>query len=496
MNPGTQQVIDSRWVRYRVCSYLSGRGISFGCGNDPIVPQQALDGGKYSLNADVVKADRVDILDNNFGFIQPSSMDHIFIGPRDKPPFKDLVSKLKIGGHLILYHLHVDPTLLRSVLKDLGRWQEKDTYVRGDQFVGVWKLLARSKNEVLPPVPKPTRRALIARYGAIGDMIMITPLIRQLAEDGYHVTMNITPYCVDVIRNNPYVGNIVLQERDMIPNQDLGAYWAEWLPEYDKYINLSESIEGKLLKVEGRRDFYTTAEWRRANCGTNYYDQTLALGGYPEVTGRRGELYFTASEEKEARHIRDKFADKFMVVWSLKGSSHHKIYPMLAPVLTRWLDTHPDAGAILVGSEADKPLQFPHPRVVEMAGKTSLRQSFALTKYADLVVGPESSIINAAGCFDTPKITMLTHSSHDNLCKYFLGDHCIQADVKCSPCNQLHYSLDSCPIISITESGETTPAWSGPICAGIGFPPEIIMSKMNEVYETWYNSSKTIQTAS
>lgn len=486
MPEAAPQVVDSSWVRFRAAAYLSGRGVSFGCGNDPIVPHQALDGDKYSLNADIFKYPQVDICGLDFSILAKDSLDHVFIGPRDNPPIKELVSKLKIGGHLILYVIHADQEAIRKHLPDLGQWQEKDTYIRvGNQFLGVWKLLGRSKHGILAPKPKGAKRACIARYGAIGDMIMITPLIKRLAQDGYEVTMNVTPYCADVLAGNPYVSNIIRQERDMIPNQDLGPYWNEWMPDYDKYINLSESIEGKLLKVEGRADFYTTKAWRDKICDVNYYDNTMRLGGYPDVVGQNGELYFTNSEEKEARHMREKFKDRFLIMWALKGSSHHKIYPILGPVLTHWLDRHPDAVTMLVGSEADKPLQFEHPQVVPLAGRTHIRDVFCLAKYVDLVAGPETSITNSAGCFDTPVLTMLTHSTHENLCKYWKNDYCLQADVACTGCHQLHYSPESCPCVDLREQGREEPAWSGPICAAVGFTPERVWARLDEVYNHW-----------
>lgn len=482
MSPSPAKTVDSRWIRFRAAAYLGGKGISYGCGNDPIVPQLALDAGKYSINIDQFKYPHTDVCDNDISFIKSDSMDHVFVGAREGAPTKDLISKLKVGGHLVLHCINGDPDVIRQSLSELAQWQEKDTYVRGEQFLGIWKLLGRVKKGVLPPRPRAAKRACIARYGAIGDMIMITPLIRRLSEDGYEVTMNITPYCAEVIKENPFVSNIVYQEKDMIPNQDLGAYWAEWIPEYDRYINLSESIEGKLLKVEGRRDFYTTKAWRESLCNKNYYDWTLELGGYPGVNGSKGELYFTNNEIKQAKKIRDRFKDRFMIMWSLKGSSHHKIYPLLPPVLGQWLDTHPDAIAILVGSPADKPLEFDHPQVVSMVGRMAIRDVFCLSQFCDVVVGPESAVLNAASCFPVPKIGMLTHSNHTNLCQNWENDYCLQAAVGCSPCHQLHYSLESCPLVSITEAGKTEPSFTGPVCASVGFPPAVVQARLNEVY--------------
>ncbi len=481
-SPATK-TIHSQWVRFRCCSYLGGKGLSWGCSNDPIVPFLAMDGGKYCLNVDTIRTPHTDILDNNLSIIAKDSLDHAFVGARaDTPPLREIASKLKIGSHLVIHSINLDVDKWRELVAAEGLWQEKDTYVRQDQFLGVWKLLGRVRTEVLPPKPRAAKRACIARYGAIGDMIMISPLIRKLAEDGYEVTLNVTPYCADVLKHNPYVHNIVLQERDMIPNQDLGPYWSEWIPDYDKYINLSESIEGKLLKVEGRRDFYTTKEWRATD--TNYFDQTMRLGGYPEAMGAKGELYFSNAEHKQAKHFRDRTKDQFLIMWALKGSSHHKQYPLLEPALTEWLDEHPRAIAMLVGAQADSNMQFTHRQVIGMCGEMSLREVFCLEQYVDLVGGPESSVTNAAGCYDVPKITMLSHSTHSNLCKYWTNDYCIQADVDCTGCMQLHYSKESCPCVTLSDS-EGNQIWEGPKCAGAGFPMERVKARLDEVYNKW-----------
>jgi ADP-heptose:LPS heptosyltransferase len=480
----------SAFVRYLSAAYLRGRGVSFGVGNDPIYPAKAVDMGKYSVNVDVGKMEHVDVLDSDMSIIARDSCDHVFVGARENPPFKELISKLKLGGHLIVHSVAVDPDIYRKLLSDFGVWKEKETLTHNGQFVGIWKYMARSgKGRVEPPAPVTQKRACIARYGAIGDMIILSPLIRKLHEDGYAVTLNITPYCAEVVRHNPYVSNIVIQERDVIPNPELGEYWNFWIPRYDKYINLSESVEGSLLKVEGRRDFYTTKNWRNELCSdTNYFDNTMRLGGYPTLTGSRGELYFSHQEQKDAKRFKAKIGvDRFCIMWALKGSSYHKIYPLLEPVLTEFLRQHPNATVLLVGAASDAQLQFNHPQVIPLAGEISLREVFSLIPHMDVVVGPETAITNAAGCTPVPKITMLSHSSHTNLCKYWENDYCLQAEAACSPCNQLHYTMESCPRTEIRSSKDGTPFWQGPTCATTGFPPQRVLDRLNEVYGLWAN---------
>jgi len=467
--------------------------VSCGVGGAPIYPELAIDSGKYSLNLDIQRVPGSDIVDEDFKVLAKGSLDHVFVGNRltqftnPHQLIANLVEKLREGGHLIVYL--VESGLYEKVQEWVGAcgyWQTKAIYLRDGQYLGIWKLVGKQRRGVLPPKPRAAKRACICRYGAIGDMIMISPLIRHLKQDGYEVTMNVTPYCAEVLKCNPYVDNVVLQERDAIPNQDLGPYWQEWMGEYDKYINLSESIEGKLLKVEGRRDFYTTKAWRNQLCGsTNYYDQTMRLGGYPEATGLCGELFFSAAEEKEAKFIRNKFKDKFLLLWSLKGSSYHKIYPMLKSVLGAWLTAHPQAFALLAGAKGEEVLGFAHPQVQMTCGQLPIRQVFALTKYVDVVGGPETAITNAAACFATPKITLLSHSSHDNLCRYWENDFCLAPEnVACYPCNQLHYNVESCPLIEMT-SAEGEVVTNMPICAGIGVSAERLTARLDEVYARW-----------
>lgn len=480
-----QKTVSVPWIRFRCIGYLTGRGLSFGTANDPIVPHAAIDAGKYSLNADVIKYPHIDICDLDYSFIKPNSLDHVFIGSRDNPPVKELVEKLKFGGHCVIQAMAGDPTLVRTELAKYGQWQEKDIYQRDGCMLGIWKLLGHNKKGILPPKLKGIRRACIARYGAIGDMIMISPLIKQLALDGYEVTLNVTPYCAEVLKYNPYVSNIVLQERDAIPNQDLGGYWEEWKNDYEKYINLSESIEGKLLKVEGRRDFYTEAQWRRDLCGeVNYFDQTMRLGGYPDCKGTKGELYFSRAEEKQAAFVRSKYKDQFLILWAAKGSSFHKAYPLLAPVLSGWLDQHKDSHVFLTGGQADAQYGFEHPQVTNMFGTVGIRDIFCLTKHVDLVAGPETAITNAAGCWPTRKLLLLSHSNHNNLCKYFENHECLAPEVPCHPCHQLHYSKDGCPCVEIKDDSGTS-LGVFPACAAVGVTPERLTAALDRAYQAW-----------
>jgi ADP-heptose:LPS heptosyltransferase len=497
-HPATQA-----WVRYRSIAYLTGRGLAFGVGDD-IFPRVAIAPGKFSLNVDLLPNPNISVCDGRLDIFQDQVFDHIVVGPAlgmcPSPggQMRMMVDKLRQGGHAVLYFKkNLEPNAytkfrfeedsMMELLASSGAWRIKYQDTRGTDMLLIAKKIAGSRGTIVPMKPKAPKRACIVRYGALGDMVMITPLIRKLAEDGFEVTMNITPYAAPLLENNPHVANIVIQEREAIPNRDLGGYWNEWAADYDRYINLSESIEGRLLKVEGRRDYHTSKSFREAACGsTNYYDWTMTLGGYPNCTGTRGELYFSPQERKEAAKFRKDLAGKFVVGWSLNGSSHHKLYPMTEPVVNEFLARHPDVVVFLLGGPEAQQYEFDHPQVQKTCGTWQLRKTLAfIAMVADAMVGPESMAMNVAACYDIPKITFLSHSTRENLTKYWTNDYSLEPNqiiAACYPCHQLHYTLESCPLAEMRDKETSKPIARGPICAMGAIEPERVWATLETIY--------------
>jgi hypothetical protein len=54
-------------------------------------------------------------------------------------------------------------------------------------------------------------------------------------------------------------------------------------------------------------------------------------------------------------------------------------------------------------------------RVHERCGVWKIRETMAFLDQADLVIGPETGVLNAVACADVPKVCFLSHSSVKNL---------------------------------------------------------------------------------
>ena len=453
---------------------MGGRGLLYGTG--PIYNTEARTPDNFVYPVE----------NGDFGPFATGYFDFVGLGSIGADINAELTTKaakyVKTGGHLILALTFKDPsTALSSINETVSRagyWLAKDQFVKDDIVFAVFKRLRGSFGLKRNPTTKQPR-ACVSRLGAIGDMIMVTPLLHKLKDEGYHVTVNCSKGSAPVLKNNPHVDNIVVQVRNIVPNHELGDYWKEWAKHYDKYINLSESIEGRLLKVEGRRTFYTTKEWRHETCNVNYYDATLAVGLPDAEGGKVGEIFLNAKERAVARRLLPKGTVNIAV--ALTGTSHHKYYPLLGPILGEWLGKHPEARVVLLGDKRASQVAFVHPQVVDLTNKTSLREAFAVVEQAALVIGPETALTNAAAALGTPVVVFLSHSTQENLTKYW--KNCVALEPEgcpCWPCHQLHYTEESCPLAEVKdETGEVIA--SGPICAMGSVPPEKIWGAIDEL---------------
>jgi ADP-heptose:LPS heptosyltransferase len=295
-------------------------------------------------------------------------------------------------------------------------------------------------------VRKAPKECLVIRYGALGDAVWMTPVLRQLKRDGWYIVYNTTEYSGQVLRDCPYIDEFLIQPQDAVTGDQLSEYWAALGREFDRVINFSGSVEGKLLVREGSEEYDWSHHERHRRCNVNYQDATMAAAGYPDMKGERPELHFSESEEVLVRSLmKTHLKDNFVVALSLSGSSFHKSWPWSPYLCGEIYKNHGREVIVISLGDTDCQIIEPNmPNVIRKAGHLPVRSAMLLTKYVHLVVGPETGILNAAAAFPTPKIVFLSHSSEENLTRYWenvtpLHGHCPEW-----PCHRLVYS-NSCP---------------------------------------------------
>ena len=311
--------------------------------------------------------------------------------------------------------------------------------------------------------------ACVVRYGAFGDMIMASSVLPLLKAQGYRVCVNTEPRGMDILKMDPNVDEWFLQEKDQVDARELHEYWDYVSPMFQKWVNLTGSVEGRCL-AQGPRvqqiggkdrifppsaDYHLPHDERHAKFDLNYLEVTHQLADVPFEHGPR--FYATLPERRNARFLVDRMRNRGVdrvIAWVLSGSSTHKLYPYMDDAIKIILVSRPNTGIIFLGSETDAFLAQPwrdERRTTNRAGKLSIRDTMAVAQLADVVVGPETGVLNAVSMEENRKVVFLSHSSVENLTKHWRNTVSITSNAPCHPCHQLHLSIHECDLDPNTQ---------------------------------------------
>lgn len=275
-------------------------------------------------------------------------------------------------------------------------------------------------------------------------MVQCSSIFPALKAQGYHITVMTTPRGHNIIKQDPHVDNFIIQDTDQVPNEELRTYWGCWEKKFDRFINLSESVEGTFLLLPTRPQYYWPKSARHELLNRNYLEFTHILAGVPFKPAPW--FYPTEAEVNKAVKTRRKISGK-VILWVLDGSSVHKHWPWMDNAFARVL-LHTDFKIVTVGNEISKLLEAGwenEPRIITKSGKWTIRETMAFAQQCDIIVGPETGILNAVGIMDMPKIMFLSHSSPENISKHFLNCTAIKPDdCYCWPCHRMHFGWEFC----------------------------------------------------
>lgn len=123
---------------------------------------------------------------------------------------------------------------------------------------------------------------------------------------------------------------------------------------------------------------------------------------------------------------------------------------------------YPDVHVVLVGDEYGKILEAgweKERRVHCHSGRWSIRESMSFAEVADIIIGTETGLLNAAGSMDAFKIVTLSHSSPNALTKHWKNVITLEQpkDIGCNkhPCFQLHGAEGSSPWTDCPQEKDT-----------------------------------------
>ncbi len=498
-DPQSNEVGKMLW---NLVPYTRGFGLDLGCGPHKGFPHFiGVDNRKdtqllnIQMNPDITVPDASSLpmyADGGCDFIFSS---HLLEHIEDyKSALKEWWRLVKVGGHLCLYLPHKDlyPNIgekyankdhkhdfceqdILDVMDEFPDWDcrrnEKRDQEQEYSFFQVFKKLeAGAGHKYSHKDPKPEKRAAVVRYGAWGDGLQSCSVFPGLKKQGYHITLYTTPRCHDVLKNDPHIDELILQDTDQVPNAALGSFWEYEKKKYDKWINLSESVEGTWLSLPDRMASKWPKSVRDKYLNTNYVEFQHELA---EIPYHKPEAKFYASVEEKNWAIdqRIEMKAKPLILWVLNGSSVHKVWPHIDQIFARMMLHYPECKIVTIGDTKSLMLDEPwkdEPRIIRKAGQWSIRETLAFAQICDLVIGPETGVLSGVSMDEMPKIVFLSHSSHENLTRDWVNTFALfSTKTPCFPCRKMIYNWDQC-----VQNKDEGKYWEGTAQCQVDIPPE------------------------
>jgi ADP-heptose:LPS heptosyltransferase len=314
---------------------------------------------------------------------------------------------------------------------------------------GLWMRLLGSmlpgpRVATLPSATNSEYRVLVIRYERIGDMIMATSLIRNIANalPGGKVDVLATPATAPVLEGNPYVGKVLtLDRRSVRSYRDVMKQLrqARYTVMVDGRINNPPIFTSTpLLMYAGRARFrvgshgskkpriYNVAvpEWNRVD---HYIEGSKHLavpfGVNPASVDWQPEIFLSPKERalaeemwKEATSLgssgnaETEVGGKRLLV-NLSASEPKRRWPdgKFIVTLQSARARFPNMPMIIMGLPSEwESVQKVANAVRALPAETpKLRDAFALVGTADMVFTPDTSISHAASAFRKPSLVLL-----------------------------------------------------------------------------------------
>lgn len=478
---------ESAKIRWEIVKYTRGRGLDIGCGPLKQFPHWiGVDNRKDAnlfnipINPDVVVNTAEDL--SLFG---SGSMDFCFsshllehIEYESVPTtLREWMRVIKNRGYLVLYLPDQDEypkvgehganpdhkwnvsydVVIEAMKASRTSWDLIDFQKRnqGQEYslYFVFQKVGSGHHTSWKDYKKPTKTCGVVRYGAMGDLMQASSVLAGLKKEGYHVTLYTSPPADAIVKHDPNIDAFYIQDKDQVPNHLLGEFWAYHRKKYDKWVQLSESVEGSLLALPGRAVHEWPAALRHEMLNRNYLEVQHQIAGIAYAPKMR--FYATEEEQRWAKKERARMGD-FVIAWPLSGSSVHKTWGGLDQVIASIMLDFPNVEIVTLGGAASKILEQgweKEKRVHRRSGQWEMRESMSFMDVADMAIGPETGLMNAASQLPYPKVVFLSHSTDENLTRDWPNTHVLSSKNTTCPgrgnneapaCHQLHYSWQHC----------------------------------------------------
>ncbi len=228
------------------------------------------------------------------------------------------------------------------------------------------------------------QRILVVRAGAMGDVILLTPIIREIFNRrGGECSIDVATRYPEVFKNSPYVSKVYSPSGLRKSRKN-----------YDLIINLDMAIErNKSMHITTVYKFYAF--------------------GVVEAMDDQPELFSTLQDKLAIQELIKIFPQGYIVCHNRDDESQ----PYRNVALKDWkkllqkVSEHTGLPVLQVGGKGDVGIEGGK-GLIDMRGKFSLQELRELVASSKLFIGTDAGPLHVASCTSTPIVAFFTLAHH------------------------------------------------------------------------------------
>jgi ADP-heptose:LPS heptosyltransferase len=296
-------------------------------------------------------------------------------------------------------------------------------------------------------------KVLIIRFSSIGDIVLTTPVIRNLKTQVEHIEVHFLTKKIfaPVLEGNPYIDKIHCLDNNF------GSLMHELKQEnFDFIIDLHKNLRTSRIKLGLKRMSFSFEKlnfkkWLLVNFKINRlpaihivdrYMKTISL--FIETSDEKGLDYYVPEKDNYPINLNS----PFIVI--IVGANHNT--KQLPDEKLIELCTRIEKPVVLLGGKADidKAVSIEsgvEKQLTNLVGKLTINQSASVVQQADWVITPDTGLMHIAAAFGKKIISVWGNTVPEfGMAAYKPNNYSVlieQKGLKCRPCSKIGYK--KCP---------------------------------------------------
>ncbi len=318
------------------------------------------------------------------------------------------------------------------------------------------------------------RKILIVLHGSVGDVTRALPLAKLLKQGfpGASLAWSVEPVAYPLLQGNPAIDEIILFDRR--------RWWRSFAPflaevrakRFDLVLDLQRHLKSGIVSwasgapqrlgfhpADGKEGngFFNNLHIERYGNSIAKLDHYLKFADYLGIPRLPVEWNFSLTSDERAavdRHLAQTSGAYAVLFVGTRWQSKQWFAKQMTEC-AKMLQADHNLDVLLLGGTADRELARQamvgvSGRVIDLVGRTKLREAVGLIQRAKIAVGPDTGLMHIAAAVGTPVISLWGATDPERTGPFGFADLAIRGQAPCVPCRQKDCAIGRICMQSIT----------------------------------------------